>query len=299
MPAHLPQLSRRQFLVRSLAAGAGGLLAPRVWSAARSQDERCFALLSDPHLAGDTGTLARAINMADQFVAVVHDVLAWPQAPAAAFVNGDLALNTGEAADYETLLALLAPLRARMPVHLTLGNHDHRERFRTSLRRERTTEVPNRQVGIVRTPAANWFLLDSLDKTMSTPGYLGAEQLQWLARALDANGPTPALVMIHHNPDLGGNKGALQETAQLLEVIRPRSQVKAYLYGHAHRWEVGRDVSGIHFVGLPTTAYRFDPAQPVGWVAASLGASGVRLELRCLDRTHPRHGRVEELTWRS
>ncbi len=50
--------------------------------------------------------------------------------PAAVIINGDLALNDGQAGDYEHFAKLIAPLRdADIPVHLTLGNHDNRDVF--------------------------------------------------------------------------------------------------------------------------------------------------------------------------
>ena len=96
-----------------------------------------------------------------------------------------------------------------MPVHLALGNHDNRERFWEALPEEKAAQRPlaDRQVALLRTPRANWFVLDSLEKTLSTPGLLGQEQLDWLAGALDANPDKPALVLIHHNPGLSGNIG--------------------------------------------------------------------------------------------
>ncbi len=70
-----------------------------------------------------------------------------------------------------------------MPVHLALGNHDNRERFWEALPEEKAAQRPlaDRQVALLRTPRANWFVLDSLEKTLSTPGLLGQEQLDWLA----------------------------------------------------------------------------------------------------------------------
>ena len=69
-------------------------------------------------------------------------------------------------------------------------------------------------------------MLDSLEATLSTPGLLGQEQLDWLAAALDANPGKPALVLLHHNPATSGHVGGLKDTEALFEVIRPRKQVK-------------------------------------------------------------------------
>ena len=169
-----------------------------------------------------------------------------------------------------TFARLIEPLRtAGIPLWLALGNHDHRERFWHGVNgAKRVVDgLTDRQAAIVPAGRANWFILDSLDKTNSTPGVLGAAQLRWLEGALDANATKPALVMVHHNPNTGGNKNGLTETEALMEILRPRRQVKAHFFGHSHRWSIERDPSGIHLVNLPATAYPFDQAQPAGWVA--------------------------------
>ena len=143
MPIHLPPLSRRKFLIQSLAAGAGLMLRPRVFGAAPDIDEHCWALLSDAHIAADRAKVARGINMASQLSTAVRDVLDLPRRPVGALVNGDLAFNTGESADYAAFTDLIAPLRtAGIPLHLALGNHDHRERFWAALRDDASARRP-------------------------------------------------------------------------------------------------------------------------------------------------------------
>jgi predicted phosphodiesterase len=104
-------------------------------------------------------------------------------------------------------------------------------------------------------------------------------------------------VFIHHNPGLTGNFGVI-DTAALYEVIRPRKQVKAYIFGHTHHWETTQDSSGIHLVNLPPVAYVFKDGEPSGWVRANLGTDHMRLELRCIDEKHPMHAKVVKLDWR-
>ena len=278
------------------------MLSPKIFAASRKTDEHCWALFSDIHLAGDPTKLGRGINMTDNFTAVVNEVRAMRTQPGNALICGDLAFNSGETADYAQVVNLLQPLRTSgMPIHLALGNHDNRERFWDSQLESKTVSRPlqDRQAAIIRAPRVNWFVLDSLDKTLSTPGVLGKEQLAWLAKSLDANTDKPALVMVHHNPDEGEKYGGLTETKEFFEIIRPRKQVKAYLYGHSHHWNVKQDESGIHLINLPTTAYLFDKESPNGWVLANLKKGGMRLELRCRDRKHSEHGRVTDLKWRT
>jgi len=239
--------------------------------------------------------------MAEHFAAVSRELLSLPMRPAGVFITGDCAFNSGQKEDYAVLAELLEPIRKdQMPVHLALGNHDHRERFWEALQAEREAQHPvaDRQVSLLKTPLANWFILDSLETTLSTPGRLGPEQLSWLEKALDANPDKPALVLIHHNPGISGNMG-LKDTVALFEVIRPRRQVKAYLYGHTHAWKVEQDTSGIHLVNLPPVAYLFHEGDPAGWVHANLKKDSMQLELRCLDPAHKEHGKKLKLEWRA
>jgi 3',5'-cyclic AMP phosphodiesterase CpdA len=197
---------------------------------------------------------------------------------------------------------LLNPIReAQIPVHLSVGNHDDRAHLWSAFEQEKSAPhpVPGRQASLLQTPRANWFILDSLEKTLATPGLLGQEQLKWLAETLDAHATKPALVMVHHNPGINGGNVGLKDTLAFLEVIRPRKQVKAYIYGHTHSWNVEQDPSGIHLINLPAVAYVFKKDEPSGWVLASVARKGMRLELRCIDPAQKQHGQVVELKWRA
>jgi len=301
MPIHLAPLSRRQFLARSLATGGGLALAPELLAGTKWTDPNSWALLSDTHLAADQALVSRGINMTEHFNTVAGELLDLPKRPAGVFINGDCAYNSGEAGDYAVVAELLQSLRgAQMAVHLALGNHDNRDRFWQAFREEKTAVHPvaDRQTGLLETPNVNWFILDSLEKTMSVPGLIGSEQLKWLADSLDAHASKPALVLVHHNPGINGGNMGLKDTLAFLDVIRPRKQVKAYIFGHTHHWQVEQDSSGIHLVNLPPTSYVFRDGEPSGWVHARIHKSGMRLELRSVDPSHKAHGQVYDVAWR-
>jgi 3',5'-cyclic-AMP phosphodiesterase len=302
MPISLPPLSRRRFLTRSLAAAGGLVLGTEVFADARESDGRSWALLSDTHLAANPDLVSRGINMTDHFKRVSQEVVGSQTPWAGVLITGDCAYNTGELIDYTHVGGLLRQIRsAGFPVHLALGNHDNRERFWQTFAEEKKAARPlaDRQVALLRTAQVNWFILDSLETTLSSPGLLGPEQLRWLAKALDENPTKPALVVIHHNPGLNGGNLGLKDTFPLFEVIRPRHQVKAYIYGHTHNWKVETDTSGIHLINLPPVSYVFREGEPSGWVHAELLDNGMQLELRCVDRTHKDHGQKINLRWRA
>lgn len=302
MPIHLPPLSRRRFISRTLAASLGISLAPpSLLAAENAGDPNTWALLSDIHIAADRSLVARGGNMTDHLMAASREVVAWTDKPAGVIISGDCAYNSGETADYMVVADLLKPMReAGLPIHLMLGNHDDRERFWNALEqgKESARPVMNKHVAMMKTPRANFFLLDSLDKVLVTPGVLGEAQLEWLGKTLDANADKPAIIFNHHNLQVGEAQGALKDTARLMEILRPRKQVKAYFYGHTHTWKQGKDESGIHLINLPPVAYPFDKVSPLGWVQAKFQESGARLEFRCLDQTRKEHGQVVDLKWR-
>jgi len=284
-----------------MAAGAGLALSPSLLAADRPIDPDSWALLSDVHLAADRALVFHGVNMTQHFTAVSQELLTLPSRPAGVFINGDCAFGSGEMADYAVLADLLKPLRKdQMTIHLALGNHDNRHRFWQAFQdaNAATRPVAEKYVALIPTPRANWFVLDSLDTTSSTPGLLGREQLDWLATSLDANRDRPALVLVHHNPGLAGNFG-LKDTSAFFETIRPRRQVKAYIFGHTHAWSVRRDASGIHLINLPAVSYVFREGEPTGWVHATLKPAGMKLELHCTDPTHEANGQVVNLAWRS
>lgn len=284
-----------------LITGAGMSLAPRLRAAAaREPDATSWALLADPHIAADAAATNKGINMTEHLTATVREIMALPTRPAGAFVVGDCAYSKGESGDYGQFSKLVAPLRTDgMPVHLALGNHDDRGNFWQALEAEKAAKRPvaDRQVAFLPSKYVNWFMLDSLEKTLQTPGVLGEAQLKWLATALDVNPGKPAIVVIHHNPGLDGNFG-LKDTAVLLELLQARPQVKAWIYGHTHNWKVTQDPSGIHLVNLPPVAYIFREGDPSGWVHATLREDGMKLELRSLDPKHKAHGEIVDLKWR-
>ncbi|MEI6537456.1 MAG: metallophosphoesterase [Verrucomicrobiaceae bacterium] len=321
MPFLLPPISRRRFISRSLATIAGSLLTQRNLLAKAETDDASWILLSDTHIDADRFSIAREVNMTTNLEHCIKESLATLSHAAGVILSGDCAHVTGNKADYETFGATIKPLReAGLPVHLLLGNHDDRANFLDALAADAApSPVEHRVVACIESPAANWFLLDSLDKVNSTPGRLGAEQLGWLQKALDAKATKPAIIVVHHNVVTGGNKpvlqnaasvssvvatlskppqAALQDSADLLDVLRPRKHVKAIIYGHTHVWDVKPDDSGIHLVNLPPTSYVFAPGMPSGWVHAALRADGMKLELRCLDASHRSHGEMKDLVWR-
>lgn len=237
--------------------------------------------------------------MAANLAACVREMSAWKTKPAAFIVNGDLALKDGQPGDYATLANGLLPLRAIAPVHLNLGNHDEREHFWAVLPKD-VSKLANasRQAAVFSSPHANWFLLDSLDKTNSTPGEFGEVQLAWLDEQLSQHKNKPAIVVAHHNLHVSGNITGLKDSSAFEALLVKHPQVKAFIFGHTHNYSITQHASGVHLINLPPTAYIFKEGRPNGWVRCTVAADSAEFELRALDQKHPEHAQVQKLTWR-
>ena len=302
MPIHLASISRRTFL-RSATSMATAVLVLRDVRASQQADDSDFlAMLADTHVPSDRTISNDGANMTENLELVIGELRALETKPAGIVIDGDCAFLKGLADDYKNLAQILGPLLdARLPVHLTMGNHDNRQRMYEQLQQQRPEKpvVEGKHVSVLELPRANWFLLDSLFETDVVTGELGETQLGWLRQTLDAHSDKPAIIMAHHNPEwqASGNVSGLRETTELFQMLVERKHVKAYVFGHTHRWEI-KEHQGIHLVNLPPAGYVFDKAHPTGWVAAHVRADGITLQINTLDKSHKENARRVELAWR-
>ncbi len=304
-------MDRRHFLKTSFAAGAGAILLPGASRSSFAEESGrsgdCWALISDTHIPGDRDRVLNDVCPVKNLIEIRKDILACPKKPTGAIVSGDCVFLQGLAGDYPTLLEEFQPLRDEgMSLCFVMGNHDDRANFLRALadheNREERPAVPDNYCSVLETPKVNWFFLDALQRTNFTPGLLGKSQLNWLARELDARPGKPAILVAHHNLRFGLPVeeqwgGHLKDTDQLWDVIRPRKQVKSYVYGHSHSWGCEKK-DGIHLVNIPATAWKFRAEDPTAWVLAELQTDGIALTPRCLDPNHPAHDKTVALAWR-
>lgn len=300
MPIHLSPLSRRRF-----AAGLGSLILQPVLSraAAAATDESLIAILNDTHIGQKQPADSQNPSHLRE---TVKWLVALEKCPALVVINGDLAQLDGQPGDYAAFVELIRPLReAGLPVHLTLGNHDDREVFFEGVRKTdpATPLDESKYVGVVETKFANLFLLDSLKLVNKAPGELGAAQIEWLTKQLDARPKKPAIIIAHHNPRLGGDPlhfpGGLEDSEALWQMLAPRKHVKAYVHGHIHHWSRAAH-QDIHIVNTPAVSYVANPkTSTTGWTMARLGEHGVELTLHTHIADHEWNGLVTKLEWRA
>ncbi|HQI77496.1 MAG TPA: metallophosphoesterase, partial [Candidatus Latescibacteria bacterium] len=172
-----------------------------------------WILLADTHIPGDRDRAEGKppIKPVEKFAAMRTGVLALDYTPAGLLIAGDCVFLHGEHDDYVTLKEELQPLVDRnIPLHMSMGNHDNRERFWGVFpehQKRSAGAVEGKHAYILDAPRATWFVLDSNRETDFTPGEFGAAQLEWLANELDQRPGKPALLMAHHYPE--GENGLL------------------------------------------------------------------------------------------
>ncbi|MGB0578702.1 MAG: metallophosphoesterase family protein [Limisphaerales bacterium] len=333
MPAHLYPTTRRKFLAGAgttmAAVATGNLLAddPKV-------DPDLWALLSDTHLLSAesierhygsqrAAREKRASTVSVNFDRAAAQVNAMPQNPAGLILNGDC-VHVGGREEYDQLADKFALIESP-PIHVTMGNHDHRGDFARAFgegsRAGGRRLLENRHVSLVRSRRANFVLLDSLtmktpDRPVKGPGILGAEQLDWLESVLDSEADKPAIVVMHHNIDpsaeyeqRAGTKqlllesagpvqkiAGLEDTDRLLDLLHAKPQVKAVVTGHRHQGRIFQ-WRKLHFIHLPAVGYTLDPKETEAWLQLRLRDSGAEVKLRTLDPKHARSGKRIELKW--
>lgn len=334
MPAHLLPVSRRQFLAGA-AASIAAVGQGRLFGDESNEDSDSWTLFSDTHLlsadsiaqhyAGNKVAMdKRAVTVAENFGIAARQVMSLPRKPTGLILNGDC-VHVGGNEEYEMLADRFA-LLDEIPIHVTMGNHDHRRDF-TSVFKQKTNReerllLENRHVSVLKSRHANLVLLDSLTmqnpgKPVKGPGILGRAQLEWFESVLDAHADKPAIVVFHHNIDpsdeyqrrsgekqvivesaspFKGSSGGLEDSDQFLDLLKTQPHVKAVVTGHMHQFRIFK-WRKLDFVSLPSVGYTFHADEPTGWLSMQLQSGGATLELQTLDKRHPRHRTQAHLAW--
>ena len=309
MSLHLNCKVSRRNILKGIAAAP---LLPAMSTIAAESKTETWALLADTHIHADPAFTSRhETNMANNLKRVVAELLAEKTPLNGVIIDGDCAFNEGLRGDYDLFAKLLTPLvEAKIPIHMTMGNHDDRGPFFQALSEFQTDQalVENKHVGLVESAVANFVFLDSLQHVNKTPGEFGEQQLKWLSETLDAHPDKPTILVGHHYPKkhrddlIPGAKpikiAGLIDTDPFMKIVASRKQAKAYIFGHSHTWGIESNDSGFHEINLPPVGYVFNIDRPNGWVKAEISPSGMSLQMSTLDKDHPQNGETHKLPWR-
>ena len=307
MPITLEPIYRRNFITGSLIFGGSAWIKSYATAKPVNLDPTRVALLADTHISDDPsrsypgtkwpGTPVKEdehewVNMADSLAQSVREIIALKPRPANLIINGDCALSRGTEAEYKEFLRLIEPIRrAGIKVHITIGNHDTREKLWKLL-----PFLKKEQMGIhadvIELPYANIFLLDSGKK-----GILGEAQLNWLEQQLGKHTDKPALVFAHFNPlpNRGVRPiGGMRDGEVLLKILAQRKHAKAYIHGHTHEWQHSMTGS-IEIIGQPAVSYYFGKGHAHGWIDMKLTERSADLELHCVDPKHKQNAAQRQI----
>lgn len=287
-------INRKEFLSKTMKAAGLAMLPFYAYSntdVKNKPGEVHFALLSDTHVPEDVENVYRGFFPYQNLKKVVPEVL--KTNPEAVLINGDVARLSGEIGDYKNVQQLISPLAEKLPVYMTMGNHDNRDHVKEVFNLKR--EIESQQVMVVETEPVRFILLDSLLYVDKVAGLLGKEQREWLDTFLRQSDNKPTVLFLHHT--LGDRDSDLLDVDRLFTIIKPHKKIKAIFYGHSHEYKYDT-LEGIHLVNQPAVGYNFSDDQPVGWLTGLFSKVGVDLTLQAFDGNTQQNGKTTSLKWR-
>ncbi len=214
-----------------------------------------IAHISDPHVVAPGALLYGRVDTAAMLARAVADLNSLEPPPEIVVITGDL-VDKGEAAEYDHLRRLLAPLP--MPVFVIPGNHDAREQLRAAFAGDGYLPRDGFLQYVIEDRPVRLVALDTLVPGEGG-GELCADRLAWLDRMLAAKPRQPTAVLMHHPPFATGiermDRAGLRGTEAFAAIIGRHSQVERILCGHLHR-AIERRFAGTVAGTAPSTAHQ-------------------------------------------
>ncbi len=290
-------ISRKDFLKKSIKIGgvfaAWGMFYDLSHGAPDSSVH--LAILSDTHVAAYKNEQYRGFFPSKNFDQVLEQVS--EKKPEAMIISGDIARLKGELGDYSAIQKQLQSLKSDMPVLMALGNHDNRLNFYDIFNDDSITRenVFNKHVLVADYDQIRVIMLDSLMYVNKTPGFLGKEQRNWLAKYLGRSDNKPVFIFVHHT--LSDGDTDLLDAERLFSVVEKHKKVKAIFYGHSHVYKI-TERNKIKLINVPAVGYNFIDSQPVGWLEARISADKGVFTLHAIGGNIESDGQVSEVKWR-
>ena len=208
--------------------------------------------LSDSHLFAHAGDKLLGMNTHDSLQRVIERVLDEQPKIDLLLASGDLSQD-GSLASYQRFRQLTAQIPA--PARWFPGNHDDVTAMQAACA---GSEVVQSIIDL-----GNWLIV-LLDTSIvgAVPGFLAADQLELLARALREAGSRHVLIALHHHPVSIGCRWmepiGLRNADELFAVLDAYPQVRAVLWGHIHQ-EFDQLRNGVRLLASPSTCVQFAP----------------------------------------
>lgn len=211
--------------------------------------------ITDTHIARDPGpTDFEGVDTAATLATVLDAVESGsPVLPDCMLLTGDLV----DIPSPEAYRRVLGPLRQRRyPVVCLPGNHDDPALMERLLN---TGSVSTSRI----VDLGSWRVFMLNDWVEGSPGgRFGPGELAFLQAGLEAAGPIPVLICLHHQPVPIGSPWmdamGLDNVADLFDVTDAYNNVRGMICGHIHQ-EFGAERNGIPLLGTPSTCVQFQP----------------------------------------
>jgi len=210
--------------------------------------------LTDCHLMADPRAELKGLCTRALFERVLEAVRTRQPTLERLIVTGDLT-HDEQLVTYQSLRELLTPWLPRL--RLIPGNHDDREPMRQAFP-ELIQSLGERNVFVE--DLAGWRLI-GLDSHVpgELHGRVGDEQRAWLEEQLSTHAG-PVAVFLHHPPIAMNSpwldRIGLVDAAELLAVVRRRTNVRALVCGHVHQERTTAESQAMIFTS-PSTGVQF------------------------------------------
>lgn len=204
-------------------------------------------VMSDLHLV-PPGEMSEGLDTAARLRAAVRSVNHQHADADFCILAGDLT-DRGDVVSYRRLRDITADLA--IPVHVTLGNHDHRQRFEEAYGGAHLDGSGFAQTAI-DAKGYRVIVLDSSEPGRGE-GVLCETRLAWLERRLAEANERPVIIVLHHHALPIGtdvDRLMLEDANTFIDVLKRHPDVRQILSGHVHL------PSTSTFRGLPFTTIK-------------------------------------------
>jgi len=217
-----------------------------------------FVVLSDLHVMPQ-GELSVTLDTGERFEHAAQAIIARYAGADFCILAGDL-VDAGQPAAYERLKAIID--RIPIPVHITLGNHDHRDRFLSVFGSSYLAET-GKVDKVIDAKGYRIVLLDS-SKPGRVDGVLTDVQIAWLRSRLAEAIDRPVIIVLHHNANplhIESDDIRILDPSAFLDALETHPDIRQVIAGHVHLTSTAT-WRGIPFTTLSGGHYRCTVDQP-------------------------------------
>lgn len=205
--------------------------------------------ITDTHLFADASGRLKGGDTEASLNAVIEVCRTHHPNPDLTLLTGDLS-HDGSSRSYQRISKLIE--RLEVPVLAIPGNHDDISTMcQCGLGNERQRLIKGWNIVMLDTA------IGGVDG-----GYLAAQELAFLDKALASQPNTPTLIGLHHHPIPVGSRWldtiGLENSGDFFKVTDRYPQVRGIIFGHIHQ-EFASERNGALLLGAPATCIQFKP----------------------------------------